>query len=496
MRTSDGDYTLDDLLELAASDDSGRRADALTGPPALWRLLAWVAWNRNPVVHLRYDSEGDELTAEVLHCNTVADHCVDDLLCLGFDSTDERALPTTLCLLNFRSEPKSNAAVFAHQVLGGLLWQYASELAAAGGGQQDVVLDPHEKTTRLATWNALAAELDLEPAVVAVGLELLPYKLRAVLVDARGRAIACQARHLESMEPGDVVEAANDLARQLVSAAHPHIEFTADRVALGFELGAPVDTSSGIVRFYRKRLFRPDSQSSYRWRREPLGQRLKEATGLHSVVLNDADAHAIYEQWFGVGRTVSRYAVILIREGIGGSAVIADKLFDGPVEIGNVAVDQEGNECDCGNRGCLEVTAGTTGIVTEAKKYDSSIDSIETAVRRINEDPDIGQKVVGAFKAAGYALARGIALLIAMFAPKVMVVYGPEILLERRNGPAAQALMRRMRRFKKYVAHDDFKDCDLVIRTNCDDAGAHGAAVAALQRVFNIDSTAAAIRGL
>lgn len=96
-----------------------------------------------------------------------------------------------------------------------------------------MVLDEDEKDARLKLWPELAARLDLEPVASnkpaaadhaqrlpaggasneattrwVVGLELLPYDLRGVLVDESGEAVGNRSVQLDNMQPGDVANAA------------------------------------------------------------------------------------------------------------------------------------------------------------------------------------------------------------------------------------------------------------------------------------------------
>lgn len=61
------------------------------------------------MIHLEYNSDEDELIAEVLGLPTSADHCAEDLVSVGFDGAGDHTMPTTLCLQNLRSEPNSQA---------------------------------------------------------------------------------------------------------------------------------------------------------------------------------------------------------------------------------------------------------------------------------------------------------------------------------------------------------------------------------------------------
>jgi predicted NBD/HSP70 family sugar kinase len=217
----------------------------------------------------------------------------------------------------------------------------------------------------------------------------------------------------------------------------------------------------------------------------PLGPRLQQTTSLKTVIDNDANALAIYEQWFNKD-PVERFGVILIREGVGGSLVLNNQLFDGPVEIGNIVVFPRGRMCRCGNRGCLEVTAGISGITDSiAESTKRTVEGIGAAVKLAEEPGDVGDQAWLAFSAAGIAIARGIGILITIANIDRVVLYGPGVMFEERR-PAAKAFLEEVERFREHVSFKAFRDCELVLRPLGGDQGAHGAALIALQRCFGI----------
>ncbi len=91
---------------------------------------------------------------------------------------------------------------------------------------------------------------------------------------------------------------------------------------------------------------------------------LSGKTGLHVECANDANAIAVGEQMFGAGHGRSSFMVITIGTGLGSGLVLNGKLWKGTggfaAEFGHVTVDPDGDECHCGNHGCLEryVSAG------------------------------------------------------------------------------------------------------------------------------------------
>lgn len=99
---------------------------------------------------------------------------------------------------------------------------------------------------------------------------------------------------------------------------------------------------------------------------------LMEATGLRFELENDANSAAYGEYKAGAGRDARDVFYIGIGEAIGGAIILDGKLWTGASgcagEIGHVTINTEGNECVCGNTGCLETVASGPNIVRRAQE--------------------------------------------------------------------------------------------------------------------------------
>jgi glucokinase len=106
--------------------------------------------------------------------------------------------------------------------------------------------------------------------------------------------------------------------------------------------------------------------------RDDLHSELMKATGLRVELENDANAAAYGEYKAGAGRDVRDLFYIGIGDAIGGAIILDGKLWIGASgcagEIGHITIDTEGNECECGNRGCLETVASAPNIVRRASE--------------------------------------------------------------------------------------------------------------------------------
>ncbi len=93
---------------------------------------------------------------------------------------------------------------------------------------------------------------------------------------------------------------------------------------------------------------------------------LGRATGLRVELENDANAAAYGEYSVGAGRGSRSMFYITIGSGIGGALILDGRLWLGTAgfagEFGHITIDPEGNECSCGNTGCLETYASAPNI--------------------------------------------------------------------------------------------------------------------------------------
>lgn len=91
----------------------------------------------------------------------------------------------------------------------------------------------------------------------------------------------------------------------------------------------------------------------------PIKEILEERFQIPVYASNDMQAAIIGEQLYGYGRTASNCLYIGITHGVGSAVISEGKLITGnrgfAVEAGHMSINYNGELCDCGNRGCLEL---------------------------------------------------------------------------------------------------------------------------------------------
>ncbi|MGN6610962.1 MAG: ROK family transcriptional regulator [Angustibacter sp.] len=172
------------------------------------------------------------------------------------------------------------------------------------------------------------------------------------------------------------------------------------------------------------------------WSALPLAQLLDDALDLPVHVANDANTAALGEYTFGAA---GEHGLMLIRVGKG---VGAGLLLDGALlagqhlaagEIGHLVVDEDGEPCACGRRGCLETVLAVPSL------------------RRRTEGADEAAREA-ALRAAGEALGVTLAPVVSALDLREVVLSGPADLL---GGPLLDAALTVLRRRCMPVVGED-----------------------------------------
>jgi len=82
---------------------------------------------------------------------------------------------------------------------------------------------------------------------------------------------------------------------------------------------------------------------------------------------NDANLGALGEYVWGAGGGCSVLVFIKLATGIGAGILLDGRLFRGGIgtagELGHVTLDARGPVCRCGDRGCVELSAGGRALL-------------------------------------------------------------------------------------------------------------------------------------
>lgn len=170
----------------------------------------------------------------------------------------------------------------------------------------------------------------------------------------------------------------------------------------------------------------------------PFVQLMEKQFGLPTVVTNDANAAALGEMLFGDAIGLENFVMITLGTGLGSGLVVNGGLIYGndgfAGELGHVRAKDDGRQCGCGKRGCLETYVSATGIKRTVFELlaDENVDSAFRKIPFSKLKPKLitalaekGDPIaIKAFERTGYLLGRSLADTVAHISPAKIFLFG------------------------------------------------------------------------
>lgn len=170
----------------------------------------------------------------------------------------------------------------------------------------------------------------------------------------------------------------------------------------------------------------------------PLVELLEKEFGIPAVVTNDANAAALGEMLFGDAIGLENFIMITLGTGLGSGLVVNGGLIYGSDgfagELGHVRAVDNGRQCGCGKRGCLETYVSATGIkrtvfeLLAEENMDSAFRKIpfsKLKPKLITAYAEEGDPIaIKAFERTGFLLGRSLADSVAHISPSTIFLFG------------------------------------------------------------------------
>ena len=256
-----------------------------------------------------------------------------------------------------------------------------------------------------------------------VGIDVGGTNVKIALVDEKGKIV--KKSSIKTQSTRDAAHVIGDIANEVIRLTE----------GLGYEavgVGCPgaIDSENGVVEY---------SPNLY-WKDVALAKGISERTGKDVKISNDANVAALGETKFGAGKDFSDTALLTLGTGLGGGFVVAGKLFEGfksmGTEIGHTVITENGVQCSCGRKGCMEVYTSATALIREtlfAMQTDKNsmmwdhcgkdLNKVDgrTAFACARKDDPSALKVVDAYIRS---LAEGILNVVAVFRSQAVILGG------------------------------------------------------------------------
>jgi predicted NBD/HSP70 family sugar kinase len=166
---------------------------------------------------------------------------------------------------------------------------------------------------------------------------------------------------------------------------------------------------------------------------------IESEIGLPVLIDNDSSLIALAELRLGEARNKQNVMVININWGVGLGMILKGELFRGnngfAGEFSHIPLFTNNKMCSCGKSGCLETETSLLVVAEKAieglkngkisRLKNLVIENIEETAAAIMDAADKGDKfAVELFSEAGYNIGKGVAILIHLLNPELIVLSG------------------------------------------------------------------------
>ncbi|MBP7504333.1 MAG: ROK family protein [Prolixibacteraceae bacterium] len=228
---------------------------------------------------------------------------------------------------------------------------------------------------------------------------------------------------------------------------------------------------------------------------EELHLKLGEIFGMPVFFDNDARLRTFAEQHFGLARGRQHVLMVHVDWGIGMGLIVNGQLYGGKSgfsgEFGHIPMADNGILCNCGKIGCLETIASAPAIARQAREGVAGGNSslITTLVKgdlqkittsTVIEAARLGDQFsISLLSQAGFWLGKGMAQLMQVFNPELIIIGGMV-------AEAGQFMMAPIQQaIYTYANSDISNDTEILFSILGVRAGAIGAAAFALEKLAN-----------
>lgn len=134
-------------------------------------------------------------------------------------------------------------------------------------------------------------------------------------------------------------------------------------IGLGISVPGPVNFEKGLIY---------ELTNAPKWRNVPLKDIMEKELGITTIIDKDNNCNVLSLKWMDNNREKKNVVYLSTFEGIGTGILIDGKVYRGnhcvAGEIGHISVDINGERCNCGNSGCIELLASNLAIIGKVRK--------------------------------------------------------------------------------------------------------------------------------
>ena len=272
-----------------------------------------------------------------------------------------------------------------------------------------------------------------------LALDIHPSQTTLAVADLGGKIVE---QHLIPLpdDPQKVIAAIVEAIEKIVAG---NVSRSID--GIGISVPGRLDLSPARPGSLQPRLNKTIFAPNVRWPIAHIKTTVEQATGMHVVADNVANACALSEVWFGDSDGMHDLVVVSISEGLGTGIFANGRIVRGEGgaagEFGHVQMDPNGIACACGSKGCWEtLAANPAGVRYYAELAGKQASGIEEVLKHAEAGDPAGLMAIERMCAA---LGRGMHMIASALAPAEIIVVGDITCIWRIAGPLIEKEMHR-----------------------------------------------------
>lgn len=289
-----------------------------------------------------------------------------------------------------------------------------------------------------------------------IGVKLTSESIYAVATNLRAEVLASETLPEPSLEVPDVVAAVADVVHRLETETGRAVQ------GVGVTVGGQVEQGETVA----------DSPFLH-WHEVPFRTLLAERVTAPLFLANDVVGLTKAQQWFGLGRTYTDFALLTVGAGVGYGLVVNEEVIPTMVSpMSHLPIDPHGPLCALGHRGCLTAYVTSGAMCAAVAAAHGRPVSYEQVLHLAEGGDPVAARVVDE---AAHALGRATAVVTSLTGVERVILTGEGVGLAE----VGHAALRAGR--LEYLGPDLMEPA---IRPMGFLEWARGAAVIAIQRVF------------
>lgn len=268
------------------------------------------------------------------------------------------------------------------------------------------------KYTIKGTCDALITTIREKAAQVRVGIAIGGTDTRIGLIDVHQHVIAERMIKTNAERPAE--EVVEEIGKTVLALLEQQKIPMDQCVGAGIGVPGTVDRKQGVVRY----------SNNIRWEDVDIVKEMGKYLPIPIYIANDADCAALGEVTAGAGRDYQDVIMLTLGTGVGGGIILDGNIYEGKgiggSELGHMVIVEDGEQCTCGRKGCLEAYVSETALIRDVRRAVGKELTPEAIFAAAKKDEAVKAVVDSYIRRLG----TGIVNIVNIFRPQLVLLGG------------------------------------------------------------------------